>query len=339
MKAELVKLADIELDDDGPSRAWIRRDRVDDYAAVYADKEQAKAMPAVVLFHDGSKYWIGDGKHRSIAAISAGLKEIWAVVRKGSRDDAFGFSLSANSTHGVPPDAKDREKSVRWLLGNPRYSEYSVARLAKLVGCSFAFADKIRKQVLAEEGREAPEFVQGADGKMYPSNARPKPPPAEADREPGDDSDEEAEVPARGPEAPPRPSGPCDCLGLPLPGPLENVFLLADKFKQAKQLYNQLTQLVNEIASAPGGEVYRKSLKFEMADGREHFRCTDLRNSYRRLDIAEPYAAVCPDCHHDHPGNYDRQCRRCHGLGWVTRSEWETAPEDRRAVVEALRPS
>ena len=54
-------------------------------------------FPPVILFTDGADfYWLGDGFHRVFAARKAGLTEITAEVRPGTRRDALLFGIGAN---------------------------------------------------------------------------------------------------------------------------------------------------------------------------------------------------------------------------------------------------
>ena len=100
----MVPLAGIVVDEDGPLPVRIRDGVVREYAAAMRQQraEGSWRFPDVVLFsNDSSEYWVGDGRHRIMAARKAGLNEIAAEVRTGSERDALLFGISANSAHGL----------------------------------------------------------------------------------------------------------------------------------------------------------------------------------------------------------------------------------------------
>ncbi|HPB77059.1 MAG TPA: ParB/RepB/Spo0J family partition protein, partial [Chromatiaceae bacterium] len=55
----------------------------------YAEAMTAGSVfPPIVVFYDGTVHWLADGYHRLEAADEAGLKEITAEVRPGTKRDA-----------------------------------------------------------------------------------------------------------------------------------------------------------------------------------------------------------------------------------------------------------
>src|SRR5215472_16289071 len=96
-------------------RAELHRDWVEDYAH---DMAAGAMFPPVVVFYDWHLgcYWLADGFHRRYAAEAAGLTEIDADVRKGTRRDALLHSVGANAQHGHRRTNADKRRAVDILL-------------------------------------------------------------------------------------------------------------------------------------------------------------------------------------------------------------------------------
>lgn len=92
------------------ARDGIHDDVVEEYAEAM---QEGATFPPIVVFHDGEKYFPGDGFHRMKAAETLGLLDIEAEVRKGGRLDALWFALSANRAHGIRPTRADVRKAGR----------------------------------------------------------------------------------------------------------------------------------------------------------------------------------------------------------------------------------
>lgn len=76
-------------------------------------------------------YWLADGFHRTAAAKSAGLAEIDADVRQGTRRDAILFSVGANAAHGLRRTNADKRRAVETLLRDEEWVRESVNWIAK----------------------------------------------------------------------------------------------------------------------------------------------------------------------------------------------------------------
>lgn len=128
-------------------------------------------------------------------------------------------------------------------------------------------------------------------------------------------------------------TGPVDAIGVPV-GDHGPAFADVEKFDELKTLLRKASKLIHELAESPGGAYYRTQLSHKgSTDGKMRHYCPHLVNVVNRLEWARPYTR-CPYCHH--AGKTDRNCRGCHGLGWVTKQTFDPAPEDYRKAVEAL---
>jgi len=142
-------------------------------------REGAEFPPVDVFRCPGGETLVADGFHRVTAAIEAGLGQINANVRPGSRGDALRSALKANCTHGMRRTREDVKKAIRvayeqreWL-GLPEVPSARV--VADLVGCD-------HKTVTAELGKfpswSAASTRTGADGK---TRSKPQRSPSNAD--------------------------------------------------------------------------------------------------------------------------------------------------------------
>lgn len=98
----------------------------------YAEKMVAGAIfPPVVVFFDGSEYWLADGFHRINAAIQAGIDHINVDIKDGDKRDAILYAVGANSSHGLRRTNEDKRNAVLLLLNDPvwvKWSNYEIAR-------------------------------------------------------------------------------------------------------------------------------------------------------------------------------------------------------------------
>lgn len=137
-----------------------------DQATVLEYSERMRAgelFPAVQLFEDKEKLFIGDGWHRLAAAKKLGYATFPACVSTGGRLAAIRFALSANASHGLPRSQADKLKAIAVAaLQFPNVSNREVARLCAV---SEGFVRTHRTSCVAN----APGTRIGADGKRYAS--------------------------------------------------------------------------------------------------------------------------------------------------------------------------
>lgn len=136
--------------------------------ADYADRlHEGVEFPAVVLFHDGNRYYMADGFHRGMAHLRLGREEIAAEVRPGTREDALWFALGANKANGQRMTEGDKKHAV--LMALQTWKDYSAGRIAEQIGCSQDYVSHIRAKVMRTF--DLPERVVGKDGKTYKATA------------------------------------------------------------------------------------------------------------------------------------------------------------------------
>lgn len=191
-----LKLGDIKFDSDTQMRDGLNGDTVADY------RDAMKAgvvFPALIVFFDGSEYWLGDGYHRWHAASEAGIGSVKCDVRQGSRRDAILFACSANSVHGLRRTNADKHKAVSTLLKDAEWVTWSDSVIAEKCGVSHPFVGKLREQLVTVTSCQKKR--KGKDGKTYKRKATNTPRSSIViDDEPGcdepaDDCDEPVDCP------------------------------------------------------------------------------------------------------------------------------------------------
>lgn len=158
----LIKIEDIKTEAGTQTRAMISEQVVGEYAEAMED---GAVFPPVVVFHDGTTYWMADGFHRIMAAARNSFTDIEAEIRKGTRQDALIYALGANVTNGLRRTNADKCHCVQIAL--KEFADWSDRRVAEACGVSQPFVSKLRPQVITVI-TSAPTTRIGRDGKQYP---------------------------------------------------------------------------------------------------------------------------------------------------------------------------
>ena len=140
----MLWLEQIRTDGGTQPRAQMDWTVVAEYAA---DMGNGATFPPVVVFYDGSEYWLADGFHRVEAAKSLGLVEIAADVRQGTLEDAKWYSYSANKLHGLRRSNEDKRRAVEAALAHPYASRHSGEEIARHCGVSNATISRYRNSI------------------------------------------------------------------------------------------------------------------------------------------------------------------------------------------------
>ncbi len=140
----------------------------EDAIASYADEmSSGTVFPPIVVFYDGSTYWLADGFHRYLAAKRNEAGRIKAEVRDGGRLDALKYALGANATNGVYRNNADKRNVVAIALQEwPDRANPVIADICKV---SVELVRRSRAE-LTETGKlQHVERLTGRDGKEYPA--------------------------------------------------------------------------------------------------------------------------------------------------------------------------
>lgn len=181
-----IKLKDIVLDAGTQARASINPDTVTEYAERMTEGD---VFPPVVLFHDGSEYYVGDGFHRILSAERLTFTDIDAEVRKGTAQDALWYALGANRTNGQRMTRGDTRHAVEVALKT--WPDKTQQEIAEQVGCGQATVHRIKEELIHVNKLTLPDTRTGKDGKQYPTTYNRK--ETQQEEEPQDELTEEEE--------------------------------------------------------------------------------------------------------------------------------------------------
>jgi len=139
-----INIADIRVNGGTQSRAEINKETVAEYAEAI---EAGAQFPAIVVFYDGSTYWLADGFHRYEAHSRARAYDVMADVRQGTQRDAILHSVGANAAHGLRRTNDDKRRAVMVLLNDPEWSAWSANQIAKQCGVSHTFVNGLKSSL------------------------------------------------------------------------------------------------------------------------------------------------------------------------------------------------
>ena len=174
-----LKIKDIKTDGGTQTRVELNSEIIKSYAE---DMLEEKEFPPVVVFYDGSNYWLADGFHRVKASNKAGFTEVDAEVRQGTRRDAILYSVSANSSHGLRRTNQDKRNAVLTLLRDDEWTKWSDRKIAEKCGVSNDFVSRIRKSLSFNDSERTYITKHGTTAIMNTTNIGGKRQDAQAEK-------------------------------------------------------------------------------------------------------------------------------------------------------------
>lgn len=128
-----LNLDQIRIDGDTQARVALDSAQVAQYAECLREGDK---FPPVVVFHDGSHYWLADGFHRYHAHRQAELPDIEAEVAPGTVEEAQIYSFGANSKRGLSTTHEDNRAIIKRMFEHPISKDWTNAQIARHVGVS-----------------------------------------------------------------------------------------------------------------------------------------------------------------------------------------------------------
>lgn len=138
-----LKISAIRID--GGTQA---REALDQSVVIrYAEKmQEGDVFPPLVVFNDGSNYWLADGFHRYFAIKSNGGLEAECEVKEGTVSDAELYSYSANGNkRGLGWNTADIRKILNRMLQHDEWKHWSDTKIAKHVDVSSMTVGRARR--------------------------------------------------------------------------------------------------------------------------------------------------------------------------------------------------
>ena len=143
----LITLADIR-DGGAQMRVEMKPDVVREYAD---DMAAGVQLPPVVVYHDGTDYWLADGFHRVEAARKLERETIDAEVLEGDERQAILHGCGSNASHGLRRTQADKRRAVERLLRDEEWGKWSNRKIAKVAKVDHKTVEKVRRELLGGE--------------------------------------------------------------------------------------------------------------------------------------------------------------------------------------------
>lgn len=309
LKLDKITINDLQ------ARAHTDETVVAEYAESWLEGEK---FPDVTVFHDGTNYFLADGFHRYFGALKAGLKDINADVRKGSRDEALWFAIGANRTHGLKRTNADKRKAVEIALRQK--PEMADNAIAKHIGVSQPLVSEVRGQlqVLEVDSLKTPTKRVGLDGKERKS---PIPPPSKKSSisipKP---SESKAKIPQRTAPAVFVPPSVCDKIGRSIPD------VLIPLWERRYEIEERITVLTNVCSWLK--KIDSNDALFVSAKPQNELLA--LEGVLQNLKLNWLPHSLCPDCH----GKNTESCTTCRHTGFIGKLAWDVqTPEETKAQI------
>lgn len=161
-----LNLDAIRLDGETQARVALDSTQVAEYAEAMRDGDK---FPPIVVFHDGSDYWLADGFHRYHATKQIGHASIEAEVKVGTVEEAQIFAFGANAKRGLSTNHEDNRSIIIRMLNHPISKGWTNAEIARHVGVSKMTVGRV-KASLEPKTTKAPadtkKTYQRKDGKQ-----------------------------------------------------------------------------------------------------------------------------------------------------------------------------
>lgn len=135
-----LSVEDLVLDGGTQSRAGICEEAVEDYSLALDRSNGKWPFPPIEVFHDGSRYLVASGFHRTLAARRCDVDTVPCVIHSGTAWDAFLFGIKANATNALRTNREDKRYNVEQLLAS---EEYTQVQIAELVGVTTRTVQRI----------------------------------------------------------------------------------------------------------------------------------------------------------------------------------------------------
>ncbi|MBN2129325.1 MAG: hypothetical protein JW741_07500 [Sedimentisphaerales bacterium] len=162
---QTLHLDQIRIDGGTQPRVEINEDVVTEYAGLYASGVD---LPPVVVFYDGTTYWLADGFHRYWANKRINCDYVFAKVHPGTKRDAQWYSFSANAAHGLRRTREDVARILRTLLEDEAWADKPDLEISKHTGIPRRTVQRHRESYLGQMAKiDSGEREVTRNGRTY----------------------------------------------------------------------------------------------------------------------------------------------------------------------------
>ena len=265
------------------------------YAAMMKDGSK---FPPVEIITDGNNNFMWDGFHRYFAHLKLNNKYIEANIVNGTQRQAVWLSFSANKKNAFPRQPGTGKEIVGKILKDKEWSKISEVEIAKWVGVTHQYVNKIKKEIEAHPATSC-RIDSGSESKNKVLRS-------ETVKVKRGGSGYEMKKPVK---------KVLDSTGKQVPEHLVEFFERANEYRQMIKQLNDMLKTVRNGKAA--NDLFYKYIKIENLTA-------EIGNVKRIFRFALPYA-VCRYCGAD--DNND-ECRACDGCGFVNEATYRATPQD-----------
>ncbi len=140
---KVLNLGAVVLDPRLQSRTETNEEVIEDYSEAI---KRGDEFPPLLVYFDGTHYWLVDGYHRYHAHKKAGKVGVACEVVNGTITEAILKAASVNSKHGMRRTYADKRKAVMTLLDDFVWSDWSNIKIAEHCGVSPTFVSNLRNE-------------------------------------------------------------------------------------------------------------------------------------------------------------------------------------------------
>lgn len=160
---KVLNLLNIRIDGGTQARLKLDQDIVKDYAE---HMREGSVFPPLVVYYDGSEYWLVDGFHRFFAMRSNAVVSTECDIRTGTLREAILFSKGVNggNKRGLPTSKDDNRMSIIWMLNDEEYKTWSNTAIAKHIGVSSMTVGRIKSSIETVSSSEPVKTVTDKNG-------------------------------------------------------------------------------------------------------------------------------------------------------------------------------
>jgi FtsZ-binding cell division protein ZapB len=166
-----LNILNIRIDGDTQARVALDAAKVDEYAQSMKEGEE---FPPVVVFFDGSEYWLADGFHRYHAMRQLSKASIDADVHTGTVQNAQIYSFGANSKRGLSISPEDNRSIIVRMLVHPISCTWTLGEIARHVGVSKMTVSRVKATQGSDETTVKTFTRNGKTIKMDTANSKTK---------------------------------------------------------------------------------------------------------------------------------------------------------------------
>src|SRR5215510_2421084 len=150
----------LRCDADVQPRLALSDAHIREYAALLQEGHQ---LGTIVVFQDGSDYYLADGFHRVAAAKTIELEALPAEIRMGTKRDAMLYACGANK-HGKPLSHADKPRVVRHVLEDAEWGQWSDREIARHCGVGHALVSRLRRSLSPRDSDTVPRTYRTKQG-------------------------------------------------------------------------------------------------------------------------------------------------------------------------------